>query len=80
MDEAILSFIKSGLEEYIEEDIIHIEENSEYTEELVKKLNKASRNGYMARYGFYKIPDLSEFEPEEYYNEIFYKAVGLDKI
>lgn len=81
VSEDFINSLKDGFLEYLfEEDIIEIEENTSYTEEQVDLINKTSKNTYMDRMGFYKIPDLTNIPKEEYYESIFYKAVGLEKI
>jgi hypothetical protein len=80
VSEEIVIKLKDGLDEMVEEGTIEIEENSSYTKEQVTIINKKSKNGYMDRMGFYQIPDLADISKENYYDEIFYKAVGLEKI
>ncbi len=77
-NDSFVSNLMTILSAEIEEGFIEIEENTDYTEDLVKKLNKASKNTYMDRFGFYKIPVVSV--ESDIYSEVFYKAVGLDKI
>ncbi len=80
VSEEMVSMLKDGLDEMVEEGTIEIEENSSYTKEQVTILNSKANNSYMKRFGFYKIPDLSTIPKEEYYDEVFYKAKGLEQI
>ena len=51
-----------------------------YSTYNVKELNSKSRNSYMNRYGFYKEPKIESINPENGYDELFYKAVGISEI
>lgn len=70
-DETILEF-KKGLQDHSN---VKIEENTNYTKELVENLNNGSNNNYMDRFQFVV------FEKPNYdfdwYEDIVYKAVGF---
>lgn len=51
-------------------------EKSNYDLDVVKQLNKQSKNSYMNEYGFYDLPENFDFDNFEIY-EIFYKANKL---
>jgi hypothetical protein len=73
-DKTILEF-KNGLKDNSN---VKIEEDTNYTKELVKELNNKSNNGYMDRYQFV------EFEKPNYdfkwYDDVIYKAVGFKRV
>ena len=73
-DETILEF-KKGLKDHSN---VKIEENTNYTKELVEYLNNGSNNNYMDRFQFV------EFEKPNYdfkwYDDVVYKAIGFKRV
>lgn len=75
VDDEMLSKIKKGLEN---KSNIKIEEDTTYTLESIKVLNDKSSNTYMDRYQFAEIKlPTGKFD---WYDDVFYKAVGLDRV
>ena len=76
IDDDILSKIKKGLKKIPN---VKIEEDTTYTKESIKKLNKSSSNSYMDRYQFCELKTLPTGK-FDWYDDVFYKAVGLKTI
>jgi hypothetical protein len=78
VDAEMLAQIEFGLSAY-NESVIWIDKFTSFTQESIKPLNRISNNTYMNRFGFYEVKELPK-EDFRWYEDVFYKGVGLEKI
>lgn len=76
LEPILIDKILKGLQEEIEEGVIEVSVDTNYTQEQVDTINKHSSNTYMDRLNFYS---LAVNDVEDWYYDVFYKGVGLKK-
>lgn len=55
--------------------------DADISDETIEIMEKTSSNGYMSRIARYELPKDFEYpdEDETWYDDVFYKGIGLDK-